>query len=198
MAPSKSKFTRAVALSGVGCIVGIYTCAKAVFQAIPTLISTNKTSPSPNGLLLGLGSVAAAQALLVAYQYHRRKSADKLRVMSIQLKDYKYDSSFFDDAVHHVKRVELLLLVPYLAVTWMLNLMPSSYYDLNSAPSAGDVILQLLFVDFFTYSFHLILHTFPKLYIPSHKPHHKFTNPQLFDAFNATVIDTVCLILFPL
>lgn len=32
----------------------------------------------------------------------------------------------------------------------------------------------------------------------SHKPHHRFLNPKLFDAFNGSVADTVCMILIPL
>ena len=32
----------------------------------------------------------------------------------------------------------------------------------------------------------------------SHKPHHRFLNPKLFDAFDGSVTDTVCMILIPL
>mmetsp|Transcript_11563 Transcript_11563/g.29367 ORF Transcript_11563/g.29367 Transcript_11563/m.29367 type:complete len:145 (-) Transcript_11563:23-457(-) len=35
-------------------------------------------------------------------------------------------------------------------------------------------------------------------YRASHKPHHRFTNPRLFDAFNGSVADTVLMILVPL
>ncbi len=32
----------------------------------------------------------------------------------------------------------------------------------------------------------------------THKPHHRFVNPRLFDAFNGSIGDTVCMILIPL
>ena len=32
----------------------------------------------------------------------------------------------------------------------------------------------------------------------SHKPHHRFVNPRLFDAFDGSVPDTFCMILVPL
>lgn len=38
----------------------------------------------------------------------------------------------------------------------------------------------------------------PAFYKWSHKPHHRFTNPRLFDAFNGSLLDTVCMILIPL
>ena len=49
--------------------------------------------------------------------------------------------------------------------------------------------------------------TFPRAFLlltnmhctqSSHKPHHRFLNPKLFDAFNGSVADTVCMILIPL
>ena len=36
------------------------------------------------------------------------------------------------------------------------------------------------------------------LYAMSHKPHHRFTNPRLFDAFNGSATDTFLMILVPL
>jgi lathosterol oxidase len=36
------------------------------------------------------------------------------------------------------------------------------------------------------------------LYASSHKPHHRFTNPRLFDAFNGSAADTFLMILLPL
>ena len=38
----------------------------------------------------------------------------------------------------------------------------------------------------------------PRLYKASHKPHHRFTNPRLFDAFNGSPADTFLMILVPL
>jgi alternative squalene epoxidase len=36
------------------------------------------------------------------------------------------------------------------------------------------------------------------LYSISHKPHHRFTNPRIFDAFNGSPTDTFLMILVPL
>merc|ERR1711862_675688 len=36
------------------------------------------------------------------------------------------------------------------------------------------------------------------IYVYSHKPHHRFTNPRLFDAFDGSVPDTMCMIVIPL
>jgi sterol desaturase/sphingolipid hydroxylase (fatty acid hydroxylase superfamily) len=38
----------------------------------------------------------------------------------------------------------------------------------------------------------------PATYAMTHKPHHRFVNPRLFDAFNGSIGDTVCMILIPL
>ena len=188
-----------MAASVAGCAWALGVCAKKVHTTVTAPKSEADGYPSSFGLLCGLGSVALAQGLLVIYQRNRRIAEyEKAKSKSIQLKDLSYTNSFFQDAFKHVKRIELLLLVPYLSLTWMFNMMPQSYYDVSSAPSALDVIAQLLLVDFFTYSFHVVLHTISKLYKASHKAHHKFTNPQLFNAFDATIVDTVFLILFPL
>mmetsp|Transcript_26793 Transcript_26793/g.52041 ORF Transcript_26793/g.52041 Transcript_26793/m.52041 type:complete len:138 (+) Transcript_26793:1-414(+) len=37
-----------------------------------------------------------------------------------------------------------------------------------------------------------------EFYKRSHKPHHRFTNPRLFDAFNGSLGDTFAMILVPL
>jgi len=38
----------------------------------------------------------------------------------------------------------------------------------------------------------------PAIYQASHKPHHKWRVPRLFDAFNGSTADTVLMILLPL
>lgn len=192
---------RAVLVASIGCLIGIGICLSSLnenLSKVSLLVNQTEEFPEPKGLLIGLGSVAVAQLFLILYQHNRRINESKLRSVSIQLKDYKYLSTFIADVIHHLKRVELFLLVPYLALTWMFNLMPESYYNLNQSFSFIELIFQLLVVDWFTYSFHVILHYFPTIYKSSHKPHHKFTNPQLFDAFDATIIDTIFIILIPL
>ena len=57
----------------------------------------------------------------------------------------------------------------------------------------------LLVQDFVQYVMHVFEHkASPELYKMSHKPHHRFTNPKLFDAYNGSVADTVLMILIPL
>lgn len=199
MSKFKKSLRGTLAASVAGCAWAAGVCANRIYTAVTTPRSDAEDYPSPFGLMCGLGSVAIAQGLLVIYQRNRRISEfEEAKEQSIQLKQLSYKNSFVQDVFKHVKRVELLLLVPYLSLTWMFNLMPASYYNVSAPPSALDVLTQLLLVDFFTYTFHVVLHTVSNLYVVSHKAHHKFTNPQLFNAFDATVVDTIFLILFPL
>lgn len=36
------------------------------------------------------------------------------------------------------------------------------------------------------------------VYVKSHKPHHKFVNPIVFDAFDGSLTDTLLMILVPM
>lgn len=94
----------------------------------------------------------------------------------------------------------------------MFKLMPDSYYDVESPVVWWNVLAQFLVVDFFTYLNHRIVrfvfdlqrltsaqsHIIAPLYKAVHKPHHKFTMPKQYNAFNGSVFDTVSLILIPL
>ena len=80
----------------------------------------------------------------------------------------------------------------------MLRVMPDSYYNFEGGIQWGRVFLQLLITDAAQYGMHLVEHQFAKLYKQSHKPHHRFTNPRLFDAFNGSPTDTCLMILLPL
>jgi len=154
--------------------------------------------PNPDGLLCGLAGAGIGQICCVAYQYLRRQvllksSSKKL----IQLRKLEYSRSFVQDVLAHMQRVELFLLVPYLSLTWMFSLMPESYYDIESPCNFFHVLVQLLVVDFFTYVFHVGEHTISRWYILTHKAHHKFTNPQLFNGMYAyhivALISLICL-----
>lgn len=81
---------------------------------------------------------------------------------------------------------------------WVFGWFPSSYYDLEGRINWFQVLLQFAVVDFFTYLMHRIEHHFPDLYKYSHKAHHVWINPRLYNAFNGSVPDTVGLILVPL
>jgi alternative squalene epoxidase len=58
---------------------------------------------------------------------------------------------------------------------------------------------QLVLVDLLQYLAHRLEHIAPTwAYVASHKPHHKHTEPHLFQAFDGSVADTVLMILVPL
>mmetsp|Transcript_2704 Transcript_2704/g.3075 ORF Transcript_2704/g.3075 Transcript_2704/m.3075 type:complete len:305 (+) Transcript_2704:321-1235(+) len=155
--------------------------------------------PDNTGLLCGLAGAGIAQLFTFCYQYLQRVVFLETSLKrKIQLRNTVYESSFFEDVFNHVKRVELFLLVPYLSLTWIFRIMPESYYDFEAPANLAHVLLQLLVVDFFTYIFHMAEHSLSTWYILGHKDHHKHTNPQIFNAFDATLLDTVSLILFPL
>ena len=77
--------------------------------------------------------------------------------------------------------------------------MPSSYYSFTGGINWLHVFAQLLLQDFLQSLMHIFEHKInPYFYRISHKPHHRFTNPRLFDAFNGSFLDTLLMILFPL
>ena len=45
---------------------------------------------------------------------------------------------------------------------------------------------------------HLIEHAANELYKKSHKPHHRHVDPKMFDAFDGSLVDTLCMIIIPL
>ena len=79
----------------------------------------------------------------------------------------------------------------YLSGYWMLGLMPTSYYKFTGGIDWVAVAIQLLLQDVVQYLMHFGEHKISfALYRLSHKPHHRFTNPKLFDAFNGSVSPT--------
>ena len=77
--------------------------------------------------------------------------------------------------------------------------MPKSYYSFEGGINWFHVFAQLLLQDFFQYLIHRLEHdVHPKVYQLTHKPHHKFLNPKIFDAFNGSFYDTFFMILVPL
>lgn len=78
----------------------------------------------------------------------------------------------------------------YLSLTWLAGLQPASYYDMTAPLNWSHVLVQFLVVDFFTYVDHVLEHSFPWYYQRSHKNHHVFRQPKLYNAFNGSVPDT--------
>lgn len=92
-----------------------------------------------------------------------------------------------------------MLLGSYLSATWLLNLMPPTYYSFEGGIAWRYVASCLLVQDALQYTAHCMEHRVSAaFYRASHKPHHRFTNPALFDAFDGSLTDTVCMILVPL
>ena len=78
----------------------------------------------------------------------------------------------------------ILMMVAYLIVTWMLDVMPCSYYHYDGGVRWWMVGAQVCSQDFLMFALHLFEHKGPlgpEFYRKSHKPHHRFVNPRLFD-----------------
>lgn len=83
----------------------------------------------------------------------------------------------------------------YLALTWVLRLLPSTYYDIASGPKLLHVTAQLLSQDALQFVAHWAQH---KQRAQCHRVHHRFTLPCLFDAFDGCAWDTLAMIIVPL
>ncbi|KAG7360858.1 fatty acid hydroxylase superfamily protein [Nitzschia inconspicua] len=161
----------------------------------------NNNSPKPLGLSLGLLAVAVGQllCLCVFFFFKYGYLSYGIEPLSIQTKGAR-PYQFLEGLVTHLSQPEgFVLLGGYLAGTWMFSLMPTSYYSFEGGIEWHKVFLCLVIQDGIQYVMHLLEHSVsPTFYRYSHKSHHKFTNPRLFDAFNGSVLDTVCMILIPL
>lgn len=153
--------------------------------------------PSPVGLSLGLLAVVVAQIALIAYHYVRLAYFATRRVQK-DLRPYR----FADGIRSHVANPGgIVMLAAYLCITWMWDLMPCSYYHFDGGVRWWMVVAQVTSQDFLMFLLHYFEHKGPlgpKFYQTSHKPHHRFVNPRLFDAFDGSVPDTFCMILIPL
>jgi alternative squalene epoxidase len=107
---------------------------------------------------------------------------------------------FWESLKEHLSQPEgFLMLGSYLSLSWMLGLMPSTYYSFSGGINWIHVLLQLLIQDAIQFLMHYGEHKIDSyFYQISHKPHHRFINPKLFDAFNGSPMDTFLMILVPL
>lgn len=147
---------------------------------------TNITSPSIFGLTLGLTSVLCGQLSTVVY-YHIYNEISFMTPESVSAikKHFSQPEGF-------------LLLGGYLGVYWMSGMMPYSYYQFNGRIQWTHVLYQLLIQDFLQYIMHRVEHSIPLLYKYSHAAHHTHVVPNIYDAFDGSIVDTVCMILIPL
>ena len=159
------------------------------------------SSPKPLGLFLGILAVAVGQLFVLLYFYFHKNAylSGGLIPTAIQTKGapvYEYREGVFT----HLSQPEgFVLLGGYLASTWMMGWMPSSYYTFEGTIQWKETIMCLVLQDGIQFVMHRCEHSVsPWLYQKSHKPHHRFTNPRLFDAFSGSMMDTICMILIPL
>lgn len=178
--------------------------------------------PSPLGLSLGIGAVVVGQFFMLVYFIcyarekglenqvlidNKKKSGEKpeeayrsfTAIQKVGARAYELQEGLM---THLAQPEGFVMLGSYLIGTWMLGLMPASYYAFDGGISWGQVAQCLLLQDLIQYMMHGIEHYIKEvpfnLYAISHKPHHRFTNPRLFDAFNGSATDTFLMILVPL
>mmetsp|Transcript_93557 Transcript_93557/g.195037 ORF Transcript_93557/g.195037 Transcript_93557/m.195037 type:complete len:334 (-) Transcript_93557:156-1157(-) len=156
----------------------------------------NPLTVKPLGLTLGIMAVAVGQVFMLFYHYLRR-SAKLGKTSRIQKEVRAYD--WREGLASHLFQPEGFALIGgYLSGTWMLGWMPASYYSFSGGICWWHVAAQILLQDFFQYLMHFAEHkVHPWIYKQSHKPHHRFTNPRLFDAFDGSLADTVVMIVLP-
>eukprot|EP00928_Gymnodinium_smaydae_P066063 TRINITY_DN4910_c0_g1_i1.p1 TRINITY_DN4910_c0_g1~~TRINITY_DN4910_c0_g1_i1.p1 ORF type:complete len:406 (+),score=73.10 TRINITY_DN4910_c0_g1_i1:101-1219(+) len=151
----------------------------------------------PLGLTLGILAVAVGQAFTVLYHALRRAGylGTTRRIQSKEERTY----NFVEGLTSHLAQPEGFALIGgYLVGSWMLGWMPASYYSFEGGINWGHVAAQLVLQDGFQYVMHYGEHKISAwIYRKSHKPHHRFTNPRLFDAFDGSLTDTTLMIIVP-
>mmetsp|Transcript_19300 Transcript_19300/g.27918 ORF Transcript_19300/g.27918 Transcript_19300/m.27918 type:complete len:370 (-) Transcript_19300:292-1401(-) len=163
--------------------------------------SAGDDKPKPLGLCLGITAVAIGMVFIIIYFYLHRSGALSCgyEPASIQTQGPRsYD--FAEGVATHLAQPEgFVMLTAYLSITWMANMMPSSYYSFEGSIQWFELALCLVIQDGIQYTMHRLEHAVsPEFYKKSHKPHHRFTNPRVFDAFNGSIADTFFMILVPL
>jgi len=160
------------------------------FSIYPQYIPIN---PSPTlGLCLGLSSVLVGQVTTVAF--HRYYSYN----LSNNYSPHKtYD--FYKELREHLFSQEgLIMFAVYLTFTWNYKLMHDSYYGFYGGIIWPHVFSQLIIQDLFQYGMHRIEHAIYLFYRFTHKRHHQYTSPILFDAFRGSFSDSFFMIIIPL
>ena len=146
-----------------------------------------------HGLITGLLSVAVAQSFVLGYYALMKHHS----IVSYIQK--KRDYHLLSMMKRHLSQPEgFCLLLLYLTVSWHFRWLPESYYLLDTPIRWVDVTKQLLVQDALQYSCHVLEHVIPSLYKITHRHHHRFTNPTLFDSFQGSVLDTVTMVVVPL
>ncbi|KAL3827406.1 hypothetical protein ACHAXA_003140 [Cyclostephanos tholiformis] len=161
-------------------------------------VGSDRPLRHPLGLFLGISAVAMGHFfLLIYFRLHQQQVLGKTTPIQRRgVVDYDYSVAMKS---HLSQPGGFLLLGLYLAITWVFDMLPPSYYSFGGGIQYTRVALCLVCQDFSQFVMHRVEHVaHPKMYKISHKPHHRFTNPKLFDAFDGSVPDTVIMILIPL
>jgi len=178
-----------------------FTSYKTIFPKAWYEYKDFSTTPKPLGLSLGIFAVFIGQCFVLLFfymyrhgYYHLYSSPSPIQTQGAR----PYD--FWEGVKTHLSQPEgFVLLTAYLSGTWMLKLMPMSYYSFAGGIDYRQVMLCLVIQDGVQFTMHRLEHVVSmEFYRKSHKPHHRFTNPRLFDAFNGSMYDTICMILIPL
>lgn len=159
------------------------------------------SSPKPLGLFLGVLAVGIGQIFTTLFFFFWRNGSFSRGKLPIPIqKSGPRSYEFMEGLWTHVAQPEgFLLLGLYLTVTWMFRVLPAPYYSFEGGIRYHQVALCLMFQDAVQFVMHWLEHVVsPKFYQVSHKPHHRFTNPRLFDAFNGSIGDTLFMIIIPL
>lgn len=156
-------------------------------------------TPLYYGLAFGLSSVAIGHFFTLLYFYLLKNKYILSHLILVQKKKLN-NYNYYNALVTHLFQHEGFIIIgSYLVFTWNYKIMPSSYYSFDGNIIWFDVLLQLVIQDFLQFIMHIIQHkSYSALYKISHKPHHKFINPKIFDAFNGSYIDTLIMVIFPL
>jgi len=176
----------------------VWVCGRAAWRRAA---SPAEPPVDVTGLLWGLFWAGAGQVLVLTYHFARRVLGwCRAGYPPFQpTRPPSYEAGFAAQAVKHFAQPSAFALMgAYLSGAWIARLMPDSYYDYHAPVDWMHVVLQLVVVDLFTVVNHLAEHALPPLYVESHKPHHRYVSPQLFDAFDGSLADTTMLILLPL
>ena len=188
------------------CVVGLFVqCLMTIWlaglQAWYFFTGHAQSYRAWNGLLWGLFFAGAGQVFVIAYHFARcnlgwfRKGLDLIQPHRPPNKQ----TSFLQQMLQHLAQPSAFALMGcYLIGIWKASLMPESYYVEDVPVNWFHVLVQLLVVDMFTVMNHMAEHSLAVLYVSSHKPHHRFVSPTLFDAFDGSLLDTTILILLPL
>lgn len=144
----------------------------------------------------GIFAVICGQVVVLCYHYWHVNYSSSRRIQTQDVKSVP----FLQGTLSHLSQPEgFILLGGYLTGTWMFNLMPKSYYSWDGGFNITHIACQLLINDFLQTMMHYGEHRIsPAVYKVCHKPHHRFLNPVLFEAFNGSIADTVFMILIPL